>query len=148
MKSRVIAGLPFNKIPIFCRLRGGKQMGAHKTAAYKMIPAVGGNRYRFYCMLSGALACTTEPIHADTEEEELQLAWRSVGKQHFNLCHKCGKWVIDAAYNADVFECVECAPYEGEPKFCKNCGIRIEAPMRKCPACGHTLVYEGREGSS
>ena len=120
-------------------------MGAGKTAACKMISDAGGTRYRFYCELSGAWVCTTEPIHATTPEEEWQIAWETVGRKHFNLCHKCGRWVIDAVYNADVFECVECAPYEEEPKYCKNCGIRIENPSGKCPACGHKLVYGGEE---
>ena len=121
-------------------------MGAQKkTAAYKVISDAGGNRYKFYCEVSDALACTTEPIRAKTPEEELQIAWETVGRKHFNLCHKCGRWVIDAVYNADVLECVECAPYEAEPNFCKNCGIKIEKPARICPACGHKLVYEGEE---
>ena len=120
-------------------------MGAQKTAAYKMISDAGGNRYKFYCEMSGALACTTEPIRAKTPEEGLQIAWETVGRKHFNLCHKCERWVIDVVYNADVWECVECAPYEAEPNFCKNCGIKIEKPAGKCPACGHKLVYEGEE---
>jgi DNA-directed RNA polymerase subunit RPC12/RpoP len=121
-------------------------MGAQKkTAAYKIISDASGNRYKFYCEVSDALACTTEPIRAKTPEEELQIAWETVGRKHFNLCHKCGRWVIDAVYNADVWECVECAPYEAEPNFCKNCGIKIEKPAGKCPACGHKLVYEGEE---
>ncbi|MBQ3258497.1 MAG: hypothetical protein IJA67_13985 [Oscillospiraceae bacterium] len=101
-------------------------MGSQKTAAYKMISDADGNRYRFYCEMSGALACTTEPIRAKTPEEGLQIAWETVGRKHFNFCHKCGRWVIDAVYNADVWECVECAPYEAEPNFCKNCGIKIK----------------------
>lgn len=120
-------------------------MGDQKTAACKMISDAGGNRYRFYCELSGALACTTKPIHGKTPEEEWQIAWETVGRKHFNRCHKCGRWVIDAVYNADVFECVECAPYEEEPKYCKNCGIRIEIPSSKCSACGYKLVYGGEE---
>jgi len=44
-----------------------------------------------------------------------------------------------------VWECVECAPYEAEPNYCKNCGIKIEKPSKKCPACGYKLVYEGEE---
>ena len=120
-------------------------MGVQKTASYKIITDSGGNRYRFYCELSGALACTTKPIRAKRPEEELQIAWEKVGRKHFNLCHKCGRWVIDSVYNADVLECVECAPYESEPQYCKNCGVKIEKPSRICPACGHKLVYEGEE---
>ena len=116
-----------------------------KTAACKMISDTGGYRYKFYCEISGALACTTEPIHAKTPEEGLRIAWETVGRNHFNLCHKFGRRVIDAVYNAVVFECVECAPYESEPQYCKNCGVKIEKPSRICPACGHKLVYEGEE---
>lgn len=122
-------------------------MGVKKTAAYKKVHDACGTRYRFYCELSGALACITEPICGKTPEEELQTAWDTVGIKCFNLCHKCGKWVIDAAYNAEVLECVECAPYEAEPLFCKSCGVKIETPTRKCPVCGNGLVYEGKEKS-
>ena len=120
-------------------------MDDHKTAIYKRIVQTDGNRYRFYCGLSGALACTTKPFHEKTPEEELQIAWDTVGKKYFNRCHKCGRWVIDAAYNAEVLECVECAPYEAEPKYRKNCGVRIKTPARTCTSCGHKLVYEGEE---
>lgn len=68
---------------IFCQTEGREnQMEAQKTAAYKIISDAGGNRYRFYCELSGALACTTEPIRAKTPEEELRIAWETVGKKH------------------------------------------------------------------
>ncbi|MBQ2727242.1 MAG: hypothetical protein IJF78_16185 [Clostridia bacterium] len=118
-------------------------MGTRRIAACKKTVENGGSRYRFYCELSGALACVTDPIRAETPEEELRIAWETVGIKYFNLCHKCGRWVIDAAYNVDVLECVECAPYEAEPRFCKNCGVKIETPGRKCPVCGNSLVYEG-----
>ena len=64
-------------------------MGANKTAAYKMISDLGGNRYKFYCELSNALVCITKPICAETPAEELQIAWEKVGRNCFNLCHKC-----------------------------------------------------------
>jgi len=120
-------------------------MGSKRIAAYKRIPDRDGNRYRFYCEVSGALACITEPVRAGTPEEEVRIAWETAGIKQFNLCHKCGKWVIDAAYNVEVLECVECAPYEAEPNFCKNCGVRIKTPGRDCPVCGHRLVYGGKE---
>lgn len=119
-------------------------MGEKRTATYKIITDAGGNRYNFYCDLSGALVCTTKPYKADIPEEELRLAWEKEGKKHFNPCHKCGKLVIDAMFNPEVAECVECAPFEAESKFCKNCGTKIEEPTRKCPACGKLLHYEGR----
>ena len=52
-----------------------------KTAAYRIITDAGGNRYRFFCDLSGAAMCTTEPVYAQTQEEELMLAWESEGRQ-------------------------------------------------------------------
>lgn len=70
-------------------------------------------------------------------------AWEREGKECFNRCHRCGKWVIDAMYNAEVLECVVCAPYEAEPRFCKNCGHEVLSPSRVCPACGRKLIYEG-----
>ena len=73
----------------------------------------------------------------------MRAAWLAEGRENFNRCHKCGKWVIDAVYNAEVLECVECAPYEAEPKYCKNCGAKIEDPVKNCPSCGKKLIYEG-----
>lgn len=43
-------------------------MEGNRTDDYKIVPEVSGNRYRFYCMLSGALTCITEPIRAKTPE--------------------------------------------------------------------------------
>jgi len=76
------------------------------------------------------------------------MAWETAGKSCFNMCHKCGKWVIDAAYNVDVFECIDCAPYETEPNYCKNCGTKTDRKLRKCPSCGHKLVYDGEAGEN
>ncbi len=114
-----------------------------KTATYKIISDAGGNRYQFFCDVSGALACTTKPYKAETPDKELELAWESEGRKNFNKCHKCGRWTIDAVYNAEVFECVECAPYESEPKYCKSCGEKIKGKTKLCPKCGKPLLYEG-----
>ena len=104
-------------------------MNKEKTiATYKIVADAGGNVYKFYCDLSGALVCTTKPYKADTPEEELQLAWENEGKQHFNPCHNCGKQVSNAMFNVEVLECVECAPIEAEAKFCKSCGAKIDDP--------------------
>lgn len=116
-------------------------------ARHKIISDSGGRRYRFYCEVSGAAACTTRPLDLAPPEAELKLAWESEGEACFNRCHKCGRWVIDAMYNADVLECVECAPWEGEPVFCKTCGSKVPSPGRVCPVCGELLTYEGRDGS-
>ena len=121
-------------------------MNTEKTiATYKILSHADGNIYKFYCDLSGALVCTTKPYKADTPKDELQLAWEQEAKQHFNFCHKCGKQVSNVMFNVDVLECVECAPFETEAKFCKNCGAKIEDPTRLCPACGKPLVYYGKE---
>lgn len=113
------------------------------TAKYKKIVSAIGNRYSFYCDLSGALVSTTGVLQAASPDEELLLAWKSEGEQHFNRCHKCGKWVVDVMYNAEVLECVSCAPYEDEPDYCKSCGTKIVNASKKCPVCGMPLIYEG-----
>ena len=123
----------------------GFMINEKRIVDYKVIKDVGGNRYRFYCELSGALVCATGVYKADDPEEELLLAWESEGKKCFNFCNKCGKLVSDAMYNADVLECVECAPFEVEAKFCKNCGASIENPNKPCPVCGKPLAYYGKE---
>ena len=67
-------------------------MGERRTATYKIITDSGGNRYTFFCDLTGAFVCTTKKTYkADTPEQELLLAWEKEGKKHFNICHKCGQ---------------------------------------------------------
>ena len=122
-------------------------MSDRKTASYRAVAGVDGNRYHFYCDLSGALVCTTQVYHADTPEDELQLAWESQGKAELNYCRKCGKWVSDVMYNADVHECVECAPWQELPNYCPQCGKKLPEPERFCPSCGAKLLYEGGEDS-
>ena len=116
------------------------------TATYKTICDAGGNRYKFYCDLSGALVCTTKAYRADTPEAERILAWKQEGRRNFNHCRRCGRYVIDAMFNAEVLECVACAPYETAANFCKTCGAKISAPVTVCPACGKPLYYEGGPG--
>jgi len=117
-------------------------MGIDKrTAMYKTIADSGGNRYRFFCEASGAAICTTAPFHADSPEEELQLAWEKEGKDHFSQCPKCGRYVCDTMYNADVCECVDCAPWEDNPKFCRKCGAPISEKQTYCTQCGDRAFY-------
>ena len=73
-----------------------------RTARYKIIAGSDGNRYQFFCEVSGALVCTTESIILQTPEKELRFAWESEGKKNLNRCHRCGKWVSDVVYNADT----------------------------------------------
>lgn len=115
------------------------------TANYKVIADTEGVRYQFFCDLSGARICTTRPIQADTPELALEIAWETEGKQAFNLCQKCGKWISDAMYNADIHQCVECTPWEIAPRYCPQCGKKIIDSMICCPRCGTELRYGGKE---
>ncbi len=113
----------------------------HATAKYKIIADSGGNRYRFFCDCSGMIVCTTNPIRAETQEAELKLAWDTEGKQHFNLCSKCGKHVSDAMYNIDTGECVDCSVWEEKPNYCAHCGKKIPTSDTFCRKCGTRLRY-------
>lgn len=124
-------------------------MNKKPTANYKVIEEEGGRCYQFFCDLSGAYACTTKSICADTLEKELEIAWETEGKACFNQCQSCGRFVSDVMYNADVLECVECAPWENIPNYCPKCGTRLTTPkntvsQKHCPECGVLLRYEGR----
>lgn len=120
-------------------------MPKYKTADYKAVEDSGGHRFMFYCQVSTAHVCTTKQIYPGEVEKALLEAWQAEGRRSFNQCSRCGKWVIDAVFNAEVLECVECAPYEAEPKFCKTCGAKIESPVKHCQHCGNKLLYEGGE---
>ena len=120
-------------------------MQKNKTADYKAVADKDGHRFMFYCQVSGAHVCTTKEIYPGGEDQALLNAWEAEGSKGFNRCKRCGKWVIDAVFNAEVLECVECAPYEAEPKFCKTCGGEIQQPASRCRHCGNPLIYEGGE---
>jgi DNA-directed RNA polymerase subunit RPC12/RpoP len=113
------------------------------TAGYRVIADVGGNRYKFYCDRSGALGCTTGIIRASSPDEELRIAWETEGRQHFNRCKKCGSWVVDVMYNADVLECVDCTPWEDRTRFCSHCGARVADDALSCTSCGAKVRYGG-----
>jgi len=118
-------------------------MSGKPTAAYKVIADSGGDRFQFFCDLSGTRVCTTRIIRADTPEKALEIAWETEGRKEFNHCSKCGNWVSDVMFNAGVNECVECAPWENYPLYCPQCGKRITDTNRFCPKCGSQLRYEG-----
>ena len=113
----------------------------HTTAAYKIISAQSGNRYSFFCDLSGMLVCTTGIYYADRPEKELSAAWEAEGKKNFNFCHMCGRWVDSIVYNPDTLTCVNCAPLEEEAKYCKHCGANANGGDIICSVCGKKLLY-------
>ena len=113
----------------------------HKTVAYRIIPSQGGNRYSFFCEVSGMLVCTTGTYYADDPEAELSVAWEAEGKKNFNLCHLCGRWVDSIVYNPDTLTCVNCAPLEEEAKYCKHCGANANGGDIICSVCGKKLLY-------
>lgn len=115
----------------------------NKTATYKIISDLNGRIVQFFCDASGMLLSTIGPIRAVSEEDALREAWDSEGKKHFNLCHKCGRWVSAVMYNADTLECVDCSPWENAPKYCKNCGIKVSFGEVNCHGCGIELRYGG-----
>lgn len=100
-----------------------------------------GGRYRFFCEASGAAVHTTGPIQGNTAEEELRFAWDQEGRQHFNRCQKCGKWVSDVMYNADTGQCVLCSPWEEPPDYCSGCGAAVPPADNYCRICGKKLQY-------
>ena len=119
-------------------------MGERKTATYKTITDAGGNRYKIFLRSDRSVGLYDQENLQSGYTRTGIIAWEKEGKKHFNPCHKCGKWVIDAMFNPEVAECVDCAPFEAEAKFCKTCGAKVEVPQRTCPVCGNLLNYEGR----
>lgn len=118
-------------------------MGKKITAAYQLLPEKDGNRYSFQCAVTGARFPTEQSYRGVSPQQELVDAWKTEGRRHFNQCRRCGEWVVDAAYNPLVLECVVCAPFEEEVRFCKTCGERAPKASRTCPGCGAPLYYEG-----
>ena len=114
------------------------------TADYKLIlDGDGKYRFRFFCDLCGSLEYTSQPVNCRNAEKELGKVWTSEAKSHFNFCGKCGKWVNTEMFNADVLECVACAPWEDTPLYCPHCGKKVENSENHCAYCGRSLRYEG-----
>jgi hypothetical protein len=78
------------------------------STRYAMNGVDGAYSFHFYCALCAG-GHTTGVIKADSLEAALNLA-RSEAREHFNGCHKCGKWICDEHYNIDEFMCADCAP--------------------------------------
>ena len=116
-------------------------MSEKKTANYKVIADKKGIRYRFLCDLSGAMVYESKPFKAKLSEQEILLIWENEAKKHYHVCKKCGKYVSDVMYNADVLNCVECSPWENQPHFCLKCGIKVSLADNFCSKCGTRLLY-------
>ncbi len=116
------------------------------SARYTIIHEESGRRYRFFCEASGAAVYTSGPLRADTPDRETELAWEE-GKQHFNRCQICGKWVCNAMTNADTLACVDCSPWENPPKYCPGCGIPLKGINLYCQVCGTRLMYGGEKNA-
>lgn len=99
-----------------------------ETADYTVSAGPDGYCFRFYCAVSGALPCVAGPIRKGSQDTTLETAWQTVGRSHFNQCHRCGRWVSDVMYNVGALECVECAPWKLPLYFCPECGAGIPAP--------------------
>lgn len=117
---------------------------SNKTAPYRIIMEHGGKRYAFFCEISG-IAVYTKELYGDNTSEgstaDLEEAWTAEGRQHFNYCGKCNRWVCDVMFNADTSECVECSPWEETVNFCKYCGAPIHSPAGYCDCCGEKVLY-------
>jgi len=116
-------------------------MNEHRTARYRKISEGGGIRYLFFCDLSGALVCTSDIQMKD----DLMNAWNGSGKQLFNHCHQCGRWVSDPMYNAETLNCVCCSPWEEQPAFCPQCGEKVAGEDAFCHKCHARLKYREKE---
>ena len=116
-------------------------MEKQKIADFKILKEEKGTRYRFFCQASGMVMVTTKCYPGTNPEQELETAWNNEGRSHFNLCHKCGKWVCDAMYNADVLHCVDCTPWEDKPKYCTQCGTKVDITDVFCRKCCVKLQY-------
>ena len=83
-------------------------MGGKKTATYKITPDTGGNRYRFYCDVSGALVCITSPYHADIECTDC-----APFEYETRYCKSCGAKIDAGAEERFCPVCKQKLHYEG-----------------------------------
>ena len=119
------------------------KLQAHTTAAYRIIRESNGTRYRFFCEVSGASVITTSVFTEPPSDELRMQVWNREARNHFNLCHQCGRWVCDVMYNADTLKCVECSPWENPPHYCSHCGNPVPKTDIYCRKCGTRLMYGG-----
>jgi hypothetical protein len=104
------------------------------TARYEKETTVNGNRYTFFCGVSGVAVHTTGFIFADVPQAARDIAWREA-RPYFNRCKECGKWIADAVYNIEESKCVVCAPFAVTPSYCPECGSPLEKDGGECLHC-------------
>lgn len=120
-----------------------KSEETRKPAKHKVFSdGENGNRYAFYCDLSGILVCRTQPIRADTPDEELKTAWETA-RTEFNVCTKCHRNICNTMFNVDVSECVDCSPWIPPIEYCSECGAEVQESDRFCGKCGRKIPWEG-----
>ena len=117
------------------------------TTRYNTVRTQQGFRFVFYCDLCYT-KYETEEYRLDSFREAFELA-QEEAQYHFNMCHKCGKWICDEHYNQNVMECVECSFMRGRrktkpgiptTKTCPHCGAeRLEIGDCYCPICGASV---------
>lgn len=100
-----------------------------------------GIRYRFFCEASGTAVYTTDIISDIPSRDSVNTAWEQQGRQHFNRCQQCGRWVCNVMYNTDTGRCVLCSPWEESPAYCSGCGALAVSGERYCRRCGQRLRY-------
>lgn len=59
-------------------------MQKRKNCALQVIADSGGNRYKFFCDLTGARFSTTRAYNEADLDTELELAWETEGKKIFS----------------------------------------------------------------
>lgn len=106
---------------------------------YEIQKTAFGKRYLFFCDLTGVKVCTVEPIWEKNPHLALEVA-RKKARYYFNRCSQCGKWVCDNAFNMDVCQCVECAPFTRTPIYCTMCGAPLKTDSDCCVRCGHSVA--------
>ncbi len=119
-------------------------MSAAFTQRYTVHHSVGGYQFTFFCDLCNH-SFNTVGVSAPTLEDALALG-QVEARQHFNMCHRCGRWICDEHYNEDDMQCTACTPRQGPPpaaapaeKICPHCGGGNKAGNRFCQRCGKTI---------
>ncbi len=85
---------------------------------------------------------------SERKEAYSNILSQAEGRQRFNRCRRCRRWVSDAAYNATTLACVECSPWEEDyPLYCSQCGETASEGEIFCRACRCRLQYAFDFGS-